>query len=75
MATKKKAAAKPTKAAAAETPSGLVDEQLARYRAMRDFQVTAEPAGNAKRPIPHEVVAARDKGARPARTVFKLYVE
>jgi hypothetical protein len=32
--------------------------------------------GSATRsPTPHEVVAARDKGARPARTVFKLYVE
>jgi len=28
-----------------ETPAGLVDEQLARYRAMRDFAMTAEPSG------------------------------
>jgi bifunctional non-homologous end joining protein LigD len=28
-----------------ETPAGLVDEQLARYRAMRDFATTAEPSG------------------------------
>ena len=27
------------------TPAKLVDEQLARYRAMRDFAVTAEPSG------------------------------
>ena len=31
----------------AETPAGLVDEQLARYRAMRDFATTAEPSGAA----------------------------
>ncbi len=29
----------------AATPAGLVDEQLARYRAMRDFAMTAEPSG------------------------------
>src|ERR1700744_92477 len=29
------------------TPSGLVDEQLARYREMRDFNKTAEPSGHA----------------------------
>ncbi|HVT96018.1 MAG TPA: non-homologous end-joining DNA ligase, partial [Acidobacteriaceae bacterium] len=28
-----------------ETSAGLVDEQLARYRAMRDFAMTAEPSG------------------------------
>jgi bifunctional non-homologous end joining protein LigD len=28
-----------------ETPASLVDEQLARYRAMRDFAMTAEPSG------------------------------
>jgi len=26
-------------------PADAVDQQLARYRSMRDFQVTAEPAG------------------------------
>ncbi len=30
-----------------ETPAGLVDQQLARYRAMRDFATTAEPSGAA----------------------------
>jgi bifunctional non-homologous end joining protein LigD len=52
-ATAKKAAtktvkAKPAKAgktAAADDASSAVDEQLARYRSMRDFKVTAEPAG------------------------------
>ena len=32
----------------AASSSGLVDEQLARYRAMRDFSKTAEPSGQAK---------------------------
>ena len=42
-----KAAAKPKTAAASSpaTASDAVDEQLARYRSMRDFSVTAEPAG------------------------------
>jgi bifunctional non-homologous end joining protein LigD len=45
-------AAKPAKKAAelsakksVDTASNAVDEQLARYRSMRDFHVTAEPAG------------------------------
>jgi bifunctional non-homologous end joining protein LigD len=33
---------------AASRASKLVDEQLARYRSMRDFHVTAEPSGSAK---------------------------
>ena len=37
--------AKGKKAATAPTPSGLVDEQLARYREIRDFSQTAEPSG------------------------------
>lgn len=41
----KKDAKPPKKAAAAETPARLVDEQLARYRSMRDFAMTAEPSG------------------------------
>src|SRR5277367_2795655 len=36
------------KKAPAPTPSGLVDEQLARYREMRDFSQTAEPSGQAE---------------------------
>ena len=41
-----KAAAKPRAAASPEaTASDAVDEQLARYRSMRDFSVTAEPSG------------------------------
>ena len=33
---------------AAPTSSGLVDEQLERYRSMRDFGKTAEPSGKTK---------------------------
>ncbi|HEY6488758.1 MAG: DNA ligase D [Terracidiphilus sp.] len=33
-------------------PSNAVDRQLERYRAMRDFQVTAEPQGGAKSKLP-----------------------
>ncbi len=38
---KKKSAAKPLP----DTASNAIDEQLARYRSMRDFGITAEPAG------------------------------
>jgi bifunctional non-homologous end joining protein LigD len=71
MATKKSAAKKsPAKKTAAkaskkpkQTASDAVDEQLARYRSMRDFAVTAEPSGtHAKRP-PHEVGAGRAEDA------------
>jgi len=56
MATKpkpaKKSAAKstpkPRPKSSKPSPSGQVDRQLARYRAMRDFQVTAEPSGGDK---------------------------
>jgi bifunctional non-homologous end joining protein LigD len=34
-----------TREAKSPTPSGLVDDQLARYREMRDFSQTAEPSG------------------------------
>jgi bifunctional non-homologous end joining protein LigD len=47
---KKVAKSSPPKSAqrrTAETASSAVDEQLARYRSMRDFKVTAEPAGSA----------------------------
>ena len=55
MATSKSAARvaskKATKESAAGPSSGdAVDAQLARYRSMRDFHVTAEPAGNASSP-------------------------
>jgi bifunctional non-homologous end joining protein LigD len=45
----RKSAKKATRAAAkkpVDTASSAVDEQLARYRSMRDFHVTAEPAGS-----------------------------
>ncbi|MEO7028269.1 MAG: DNA ligase D [Acidobacteriaceae bacterium] len=43
--TAKQAAPKPTQSSSA---SEAVDEQLARYRSMRDFEVTAEPSGGHK---------------------------
>jgi DNA ligase D len=47
---RKKAASKSTKKAASKknsdtTAADVVDEQLARYRSMRDFRVTSEPSG------------------------------
>ena len=42
----KKATPKPAKRGSkAQAPASLVDQQLARYRAMRDFAMTAEPSG------------------------------
>ncbi|WP_263374988.1 DNA ligase D [Granulicella aggregans] len=46
MTTAKKAAAKKSaRKATPATASNAVDEQLARYRSMRDFGITAEPSG------------------------------
>jgi bifunctional non-homologous end joining protein LigD len=45
----KKLAAKSTKAKASVGAADAVDEQLARYRSMRDFEVTAEPSGGEKK--------------------------
>ena len=39
---------KTSEAAEAASSSTLVDEQLARYRSMRDFHVTAEPSGGSR---------------------------
>src|SRR5579871_2498103 len=43
----KKASAKKSakKSSSGDTASNVVDEQLAKYRSMRDFHVTAEPSG------------------------------
>ena len=46
-----------TREAKSPTPSGLVDEQLARYREMRDFSQTAEPSG--------QTTSAPDAGPLP----------
>src|ERR1700733_4283357 len=48
-ATKKAAQKKaPKKAAAKNSAADAIDEQLARYQSMRDFNVTAEPSGKEK---------------------------
>jgi bifunctional non-homologous end joining protein LigD len=44
----------------AQTSSSLVDGQLARYRAMRDFSKTAEPSGKAQQP--------KDPKSKPSAT-------
>ncbi|HEY4378899.1 MAG TPA: DNA ligase D [Acidobacteriaceae bacterium] len=46
-ATAPRKAAKPSTHKSADTASNAVDEQLARYRSMRDFNITAEPSGHA----------------------------
>jgi len=38
----------PAKPPRAKSAAKAVDEQLARYRSMRDFQITAEPSGSTK---------------------------
>ena len=38
----------PKRASKSKSPSAAVDRQLARYRAMRDFAMTAEPRGGSK---------------------------
>ncbi|HEY9137668.1 MAG TPA: DNA ligase D [Terriglobus sp.] len=49
MATKKAAKKSAAKKSAKPTAGDVVDEQLARYRSMRDFSVTAEPSGGTKK--------------------------
>ena len=48
MAPRRKAGSTNPAGASADLPADLVDEQLSRYRSMRDFSVTAEPAGTAE---------------------------
>jgi bifunctional non-homologous end joining protein LigD len=50
MAGKTKKAAQSRGGSKTPTSSGLVDEQLERYRSMRDFSKTAEPSGEEKSP-------------------------
>jgi bifunctional non-homologous end joining protein LigD len=57
MATKKSTPPKRTPSKRAN-PADAVDEQLARYRSMRDFGITAEPAGASKK------AAAKSKASR-----------
>jgi bifunctional non-homologous end joining protein LigD len=45
MATKRSVTPKGTSKKAAATASDVVDQQLARYREMRDFAITVEPSG------------------------------
>ncbi len=52
MAGKTKKAAHARGGSKTPTSSGLVDEQLERYRSMRDFSKTAEPSGEAKSAAP-----------------------
>jgi bifunctional non-homologous end joining protein LigD len=54
----KKAATK--KAATKSNPADVVDEQLARYRDMRDFDITAEPSGSKK-----DIAKTKKKNALP----------
>ena len=57
----KKTSAKTSKKSPTQTSSDAVDEQLARYRSMRDFNVTAEPAGSPKL----ETLKAKDGAKYP----------
>ena len=45
-ATKKRVAKKKSTHAAKDTAANAIDDQLERYRSMRDFHVTAEPSGD-----------------------------
>ena len=40
--------AKPSPKKSAKSASSAIDDQLARYRSMRDFKITAEPSGASK---------------------------
>src|ERR1700758_5363624 len=43
----------------AESAADLVDEQLARYRSMRDFKVTAEPSGKSRSKTKFDIPAGQ----------------
>jgi bifunctional non-homologous end joining protein LigD len=51
---KKKIATKKAAKTANASSADAVDEQLARYRSMRDFKVTAEPSGGSKKSSPKQ---------------------
>ncbi len=57
--TAKSPAAKPAKTSSASNASNAVDDQLARYRSMRDFHVTAEPSGAPKTAKPSKDVPTK----------------
>ncbi|SEF53607.1 bifunctional non-homologous end joining protein LigD [Bryocella elongata] len=60
-----------------ERSADLVDEQLARYRSMRDFSITSEPAGSGrqassgKQAGPGTQAATKGTAARPATVKLK----
>src|SRR5277367_4455599 len=58
MATKRKSATTSPADAPADLPADLIDQQLERYRSMRDFNITAEPSGD---PHPAEGKQAKSK--------------
>src|SRR5271156_4237495 len=57
MAPRRKAG--PTDPGDAPDAADVVDEQLARYRSMRDFGVTAEPSGKSRSKSPQEIQAGQ----------------
>ncbi len=61
-----KPAPEPPEAPAASSASDLVDSQLAKYRSMRDFHVTAEPSGEGKAAV--QKAAARTAPAKAKST-------
>jgi bifunctional non-homologous end joining protein LigD len=65
MATKSKTASK-----SRATASNAVDRQLARYREMRDFKVTAEPSGKA--PAKKSVAKKSSSGSRSQALPFVI---
>lgn len=54
----------------ASSSSDLVDEQLARYRSMRDFKITAEPSGEPG-PSATKKTAAKEAAKKPAKKAAK----
>src|SRR5271163_1296868 len=63
MATRKKSAAQ----SPADAPADLIDQQLERYRSMRDFNITAEPSGD-----PHP---GKGKQAKPKQQGLPFVVQ
>lgn len=63
MATKRKSSR-----TSAKTPSDLVDEQLGRYRSMRDFSITAEPSGEPAKATAKKTAAKKSAAKTAAKS-------
>jgi bifunctional non-homologous end joining protein LigD len=75
MATKRTVTPKAASKNAATTASDAVDQQLERYREMRDFTITAEPSGKAKVAKTAEPAKATSKKSLPKAAQLPFVIQ